>query len=40
MASRPPHNCGESNMNDLLLIGSVIAFFVIGGLYARFCEKL
>ncbi|MFA6545120.1 MAG: hypothetical protein WCS99_11950, partial [Limisphaerales bacterium] len=31
---------GEPDMNDLLFIGTVIAFFVIGGLYVRFCEKL
>jgi hypothetical protein len=27
-------------MNDLIFIGIVIAFFVGGGLYVRFCEKL
>jgi len=27
-------------MNDLIFTGTVIAFFVIGGLYVRFCEKL
>jgi len=27
-------------MNDLLFAGTVIAFFVLSGLYVRFCEKL
>jgi hypothetical protein len=31
----------ESNqMMDLLFIGVVILFFVVSGLYVRFCEKL
>jgi len=27
-------------MIDLIYIGVVVAFFVIGGLYAHFCGKL
>ena len=27
-------------MMDLLFIGIVILFFVVSGLYVRFCEKL
>ena len=27
-------------MNDLIYVGSVVAFFVLSGLYVRFCEKL
>jgi len=27
-------------MLDLLFIGIVILFFVVSGLYVRFCEKL
>jgi hypothetical protein len=27
-------------MNDLIYVGVVVAFFIISGLYVRFCEKL
>jgi len=27
-------------MNDLIFIGIVVVFFVVSGLYVRFCEKL
>jgi len=27
-------------MSDLIFVGVIVAFFVIGGLYATFCEKL
>ncbi len=27
-------------MSDLLFVGIVILFFIISGLYVRFCEKL
>lgn len=34
------HNFAEPDMNDLIFTATVIAFFVIGGLYVRCCEKL
>jgi len=27
-------------MNDLIFVVVVVVFFIIGGLYVRFCEKL
>jgi len=27
-------------MSDLIFVGIVVAFFVVSGLYVRFCEKL
>jgi len=27
-------------MNDLVYVGVIVVFFVISGLYVRFCEKL
>jgi len=27
-------------MSDLIFIGIVVGFFVVSGLYVRFCEKL
>jgi len=27
-------------MNDLIFVAVVVVFFIIGGLYVRFCEKL
>ena len=27
-------------MNDLIFVGVVVVFFVVSGLYVRFCEKL
>jgi len=30
----------DSFMTDLIFVGVVIALFLIGGLYAIFCEKL
>ena len=27
-------------MNDLIFVGTIIAFFVIGGLYVHLCGKL
>jgi len=27
-------------MPDLIFIGTIVAFFVLSGLYVRFCEKL
>jgi len=27
-------------MSDLIFIGMVVVFFVISGLYIRFCERL
>lgn len=27
-------------MNDLIYVGVIVAFFVISGLYVRYCEKL
>jgi len=27
-------------MSDLLFVGIIVAFFVAGALYVRFCEKL
>jgi hypothetical protein len=29
-----------TSMSDLIFIGVIVAFFVIAGLYAAFCEKL
>jgi hypothetical protein len=31
---------GRTIMSDLLFVGIVIVFFIISGLYVRFCEKL
>ena len=28
------------NENDLIFVGIVVLFFVVSGLYVRFCEKL
>ncbi len=42
----PARRCGHERvnlktvMNDLIFTVTIIAFFVIGGLYVRFCEKL
>jgi hypothetical protein len=30
----------DSNMSDVIYIGITVLFFVISGLYVRFCEKL
>jgi hypothetical protein len=30
----------EKLMNDLIYIGVTVLFFVVSGLYVRFCEKL
>jgi hypothetical protein len=30
----------EKPMTDLIYIGITVLFFVVGGLYVRFCEKL
>ena len=30
----------ETNMTDLIYIGVTVLFFVVSGLYVRFCEKL
>jgi hypothetical protein len=30
----------EKSMMDLIYIGITVLFFVISGLYVRFCEKL
>jgi mannose/fructose/N-acetylgalactosamine-specific phosphotransferase system component IID len=30
----------EKLMNDLIFIAVMIGFFVVAGLYAKFCEKL
>jgi len=27
-------------MNDLIFVGIVVAFFIVSGVYVRFCEKL
>jgi len=27
-------------MTDLIYIGAIAAFFIVSGLYVRFCEKL
>jgi len=27
-------------MNDLIMVGVIVAFFIASGLYVRFCEKL
>jgi len=27
-------------MNDLIYVAVIVAFFLAGGLYVRFCEKL
>jgi len=27
-------------MNDLIFIGVIVAFFILSGLYVRFCGKL
>jgi len=35
-----PGRGGESPMNDLIFVAVVVVFFIIGGLYLRFCEKL
>ena len=32
--------CGEIIMNDLIFVGVVVMFFIVSGLYVRFCEKL
>jgi hypothetical protein len=30
----------ETRMTDLIYIGITVLFFVVSGLYVRFCEKL
>jgi hypothetical protein len=35
-----PEGARSICMNDLIFIAVMIAFFVIAGLYAKFCEKL
>jgi len=35
-----PGRGGGSPMNDLNFVAVVVVFFIIGGLYVRFCEKL
>jgi hypothetical protein len=35
-----PGRGGGSPMNDLIFVAVVVVFFIIGGLYVRFCEKL
>jgi uncharacterized membrane protein (DUF485 family) len=30
----------EKSMTDLIYIGVIVLFFVVSGLYVRFCEKL
>ena len=30
----------EKSMTDLIYIGITVLFFVVSGLYVRFCEKL
>ena len=30
----------ENRMTDLIYIGVTVMFFVVSGLYVRFCEKL
>ena len=30
----------EKRMTDLIYIGVTVLFFVVSGLYVRFCEKL
>jgi len=35
-----PGRGGGSFMNDLIFVAVVVVFFIIGGLYVRFCEKL
>jgi hypothetical protein len=29
-----------TTMTDLIFIGVIVAFFIVAGLYAAFCEKL
>ncbi len=29
-----------TDMNDLVFVGIIVAFFVVSALYVRFCEKL
>jgi hypothetical protein len=36
----PGRKSQESFMNDLIFVGIVVVFFVVSGLYVRFCEKL
>jgi len=31
---------GESDMNDLVFVVLIVGFFVVSGLYVRFCDKL
>jgi hypothetical protein len=33
-------NTSMPELTDLIFIGVIVAFFVIAGLYAAFCEKL
>ena len=30
----------ETGMTDLICVGIAVLFFVVSGLYVRFCEKL
>ena len=31
---------GESDMNDLVFVVLIVGFFVVSGLYIRFCDTL
>lgn len=31
---------GESHMSDLVFVVLIVGFFVVSGLYVRFCDKL
>jgi len=31
---------GESDMSDLVFVVLIVGFFVVSGLYVRFCDKL
>jgi hypothetical protein len=30
----------QKRMTDLIYVGAVVLFFVVGGLYVRLCEKM
>jgi len=30
----------ETHMTDVIYVGVIVLFFVVSGLYVRFCEKL
>ena len=40
--SEPPKTGHQEGlaMSDLIYVGMVVAFFVVSGLYVRFCDKL